>query len=50
MLGGQLDRARGPGRTTPIDDVLVHVIGEGILPRRQGRRDPRRMQSASAGV
>jgi AcrR family transcriptional regulator len=41
MLAGQLDRARSPGRTTPIDDLLARVIGEGILPRRRDLRRAR---------
>jgi hypothetical protein len=39
MLAGQLDHARGPGRTIPIDELLARVIGEGILPQSQAQRD-----------
>jgi AcrR family transcriptional regulator len=42
MLAGQLDRARGPGRTMPIDELLARVIGEGVLPQFQAPRDGRR--------
>jgi AcrR family transcriptional regulator len=41
MLAGQLDRARGPGRTTPINELLACVLGDRFLPTTK-RRDARR--------